>query len=114
MQFCVLGAVVIEECNKPCKNALCVTQGASEAEEAAAALIPLRRDTPEEQEAQLAVLAFLTEEQLAGLLTRQPPTQELSLLQWTRAAGVEPPPPPDNVTEALEGAPIPDLRECTK
>ena len=52
----------------------------------------------------MPVLAFLTPEQLLALIGKQLPTEEHSLLQWTRSLGVEPPLPPDNVTEALEGA----------
>ena len=69
----------------------------------AARLIPLHKDSPEDQEAQLPVLALLSEEQLGQLISRLPPTDELSLLQWARSVGVEPPAPPDNVTAALEG-----------
>jgi hypothetical protein len=65
--------------------------------------MPAHRDTLEEQEAQVPLLGALTEEQLAAMLARQLPTEEASLLQWCRSVGVEPPPPPDNVTEALEG-----------
>lgn len=69
----------------------------------ASRLIPAHRDSTEEQEAQVPVLGVLTEEQLAAMLSRQLPTEEASLLQWCRSVGVEPPPPPDNVTDALEG-----------
>ena len=78
-------------------------QGSSNARFVASRLIPMHRDSPEEQEAQLPVLAFLTPEQLLALIGKQLPTEEPSLLQWTRSLGVEPPLPPDNVTEALEG-----------
>ena len=61
-------------------------------------------DSPEEQEAQMPVLALLTEEQFAAVLAKQLPTEEPSLLQWTRSVGVEPSLPPDNITEALGGA----------
>lgn len=51
----------------------------------------------------MPVLALLTEEQFAAVLAKQLPTEEPSLLQWTRSVGVEPSLPPDNITEALEG-----------
>lgn len=63
----------------------------------------MHADSPEEQETQVPFLALLNEEQLAGLIAKQPPTDEASLLQWTRAVGVVPSLPQDNVTEALEG-----------
>lgn len=78
-------------------------QGSSNARYVASRLIPAHRDSTEEQEAQVPVLGMLTEEQLANMLSRQLPTEEASLLQWCRSVGVEPPPPPDNVTDALEG-----------
>ena len=78
-------------------------QGSSNARYVASRLIPAHRDSTEEQEAQVPVLGVLTEEQLAAMLSRQLPTEETSLLQWCRSVGVEPPPPPDNVTDALEG-----------
>ena len=53
---------------------------------------------------QVPLLGALTEEQLAAMLAAQPQTEEASLLQWARSQGVEPPPPPNNVTEALAGA----------
>lgn len=69
-------------------------------------------DSPEEQETQVPFLALLNEEQLAGLLAKQPPTDEASLLQWTRAVGVVPSLPQDNVTEALEGALRNERKAC--
>lgn len=78
-------------------------QGSSNARYVASRLIPAHRDGTEEQEAQVPVLGALTEEQLAAMLSRQLPTEEASLLQWCRLVGVEPPPPPDNITDALEG-----------
>lgn len=85
-------------------------QGSSSERYVASRLIPMRRDSPEEQEAQMPLLALLTEEQRGALAAKQSPTEEPSLLQWTRSVGVEPPPPPDNVTEALEGRPRPPAR----
>lgn len=79
-------------------------QGSSNARYVATRLIPAHRDSLEEQEAQVPVLGMLTEEQLAAMLRSQLPTEEASLLQWCRSVGVEPPPPPDNVTDALEGS----------
>jgi len=79
------------------------SQGSSNARYVAARLMPAHHDSLEEQEAQVPLLGALTEEQLAAMLAAQPQTEEASLLQWARSQGVEPPPPPDNVTEALAG-----------
>ena len=78
-------------------------QGTAEARAVVARLIPIQHDSLEEQEEQLPALAFLTQEQLSATLARQESTEELSLMQWTRSVGVQPPPPPDNFTEILQG-----------
>ena len=80
-----------------------ILQGSEEAMAVVRRLIPLQHDTLTEQEEQLPVIAFLTEEQLGATLARQEPTEELSLMQWTRSVGVQPPPPPDNLAEILQG-----------
>lgn len=84
-------------------NPSCMVQGSPEAKQVVQRLIPLQNDTLEEQQEQLPVLAFLTEDQLNSTLARQEHTEELSLVQWTRSVGVQPPPPPDNHAEIVQG-----------
>ena len=113
-QLCLLrrGSTVFQESpalhtvqllSKSEKVWLSALQGSSNARYVASRLIPAHCDSTEEQEAQVPVLGALTEEQLAAMLSRQLLTEEASLLQWCRSVGVEPPPPPDNITDALEG-----------
>ena len=76
-------------------------QGDGDAGLVTARLTPLQRDSPEEQAAQLPVLATLALGDREALATRQPPTDEPSFLRWCHGLGVEVPAAPDSLTEAL-------------